>query len=528
MAYSGTEVKINLGELGLLTDIAPDKVPPNALIQAKSVCFYNGAIEKAPGSIRWNATALGSGIVAAHHWMPTLVQERFIAVTENGAIYKGQDRQFNVTLNSSIASTLTPNCMFAEGGVESATAPKKLFLFTDGAATLKVLSGDGTAFSTISSPSSDWTASGSFPKCGVVHRGSLWAFAGNKSYASSTNNHEDFSNASAAFVDAIYPGEGGEVRGSFVYKGRLLAFKDGGFVYMLNDLDSDSNNWYWQKIASNFGLSAPNAIDEVLNDLLAGNTSGTINSYAASEKLGSVEASDLIQELGFESFLRGNTSKAGVPYEHVLYYAEKKLLFMTYRSAYYTYNDMLIVFDFGRPGQVRPSFWQKGTPQCLATYRDVNQIERPMYGDKDGYLHLMDAEDRLEGTAAYTGAFQIAHLDFSHVDQSLSLKEKHFDFLSVHYLPESSGNLSCDYYIDGRYVDTITFQMIQYTPPKLGSMVLGTDRLAQPNGETCIRQLYGTGRTFSAYFYNSGSNQSFRIPAITVSFRLGDEKAQQV
>lgn len=526
MSYSGTKAKIPLGEFGLLTDIAPDKVPPGALIQANNVCFFNGAVQKAPGSIRWNATAVSAGIIAAYHWRPDLTTERFMVVTSDGNIYKGRDRQFGSPINTTISSVLTPNCVFAEGGAETAGRSKKLFLFTNGATNPTVLAGDGTAFSTLSNPNVDWTSTGTYPKFGVVHRNRLWAFAGQISYGSDSGNHENFQTAN--LTEPVYPGEGGELRGAVVYKGRLFAFKDGGFAYLLNDEDTSETNWYWQKIASNFGLAAPNAIAEVLDDLISGNTSGTLTSYGATQKLGSVEAADVIQGMQFESYLRGNTSKVGITTQHVLYYAEKKLLLTTYRSAYYTYNDMLITIDFGRTDRLRAAFWRKGSPQCLALYKDTNQIERPMYGDKDGYLNLMDWEDRLEGVVAYEGSFQTPHLDFSHLDQGLSSAEKHFDFLAVHYVPESSGNLSCDYFIDGRYIDTITFPMIQYDRSKLGVLLLSTDRLAQANTEVAIRQLKGTGRTFSARFYNSGANQSFQIPAITVFFRGGGEKAQQV
>jgi hypothetical protein len=523
MSYVGQRIKIPLGEIGLLTDIAPDKMPPNALIRASNISLVNGSVEKAPGTLKWNATAIGTGLVAVYQWRPSHGIERMIAVTDTGNIYKGQDRQF-AQINSTVTSTLTPNCVFVEGGAETAGRDKKLFLFTDGQTNPYVLSGDGTAFAALSNPNTDWSGS-RMPRAACVHRNRLWAFAGQIAYASDSGNHENFQTAN--LTEPVYPGEGGDIRGGFVYKGRLFAFKDGGFTYALIDEDTNESNWYWQKIASNFGISAPNAISEVLDDMVAGNIAGTITSYAASQKLGNVEAADLIQSMQFESYLRANTSKVGVPFQHMLFYSEKKLLLTTYRSAYYTYNDMLVVIDFGRQTP-RATFWNKGSPQCLALYKDVNQIERPMYGDKDGYLHLMDYEDRLEGSTAYRGDFQIPHLDFSFADQGLSAVEKHFDFLAVHYMPESSGNLSCDYYIDGRFIETITFPMIQYQRPELDVLLLDTDRLAQGNSETSIKRLRGTGRTFSARFYNSGSNQSFQVPAITVYFRPGGDRAQKV
>ncbi len=525
MAYTGITAKIPLGEFGLLTDIAQDKIPPGALIRANNVCFENGAVQKAPGGLRWNASALPAGLVAVHQWRPDVNTRRMIAVTSTGSIYRGQDREFGTAINTGIASVLTPNCAFAEGGAETAGRDKKLFLFTEGATNPYVLTPSGNTFELIESPAADWDNPQTYPKFGLVHRNRMWAFAGFTAYASDTGDHENF--ATNGLVEPIYPGEGGELRGAYVYKGRLFAFKDGGFTYMLNDSSTTEAEWYWDKIANNFDLAAPNAVTEALDDMIAGNSTGTLTSYAASQKLGSIEAADIIQGMQFESFLRGSTSKVGVPFQHVLYYAEKKLLLATYRSAYYTYNDMLIVTDFARNDRLRPAFWIKGSPQCLALYKDENGIERPMYGDKDGYLVLMDREDRTEGGTAYVGEFQIPHLDFSHLGQEFSAANKHFDHLSVQYSPESTGNLSCDYYIDGKYIDTISFPMVQFTEPQLDVLLLSTDRLAQGNTESALKRIRGTGRTFSARFYQSGSNQSFQISAVTVFFRPGGHGAQK-
>jgi len=105
-------------------------------------------------------------------------------------------------------------------------------------------------------------------------------------------------------------------------------------------------------------------------------------------------------------------------------------------------------------------------------------------------------------------------------------KNKLYDWLAVEYVPESSGNLSCDYFIDGKYMDTLTFPMVQYLSPELNTLLLGTDMLGQPNTETAMRELAGSGRVISFRFYNGGSNQSFQITTITVGFREAGEQAQ--
>jgi len=528
MAYAGIKAKVTFGDYGLLTDVSPDKAPPGSLVQAQNICYFNGAVQKAPGALQWNATAVSAGIVGTHYYLPTLVQPRFVVITSDGNIYKGRDRVFGAPINRTIASVLTPNCVFAEGGAEQAANPKKLFMFTGGATLPYVLSGDGTAATTIAGPAVDWTATSTYPKFGLVHRSQLWAFAGQISYASSALNHESFNNSTTSLTNPVYPGEGGEIRSAFVYKGRMFCYKDGGFVYGLIDTDPSQLNWYWTKVASNFGIASPNAVTEVLDDMVVGNTYGTLTSYSATLALGSVEAADIIQQAGYDSYMRGFTSKAGVPYEHLLYYGEKKQLFMTVRSTYTTTNDSVLMLDYGRQGMPpRSSIWTKGSPQCLAKYKDVFQIERPMYGSSDGHLYFMDYMDRSEGTAAFTGAFQTQHLDFSYLDPQFASLTKHFDFLAVHYVPTVNATLSCDYYIDGRYIQTINFPLMQYAGPELDVMQLDINRLAAGNEETAVIPIAGTGRTFSAYFYNSGLNQSFQVPAITVYFRPGGDSAQQ-
>lgn len=530
MGFEGITAKIPLGQYGILTDMPSDKLPPNALDHASNVCFFNGSVQKAPGTLKWNATPLSSGIIALWDYWPTSDAQRTIAVTSDGKVYRdigSRDFSNGTATFSPITTglgTLTPNCMFAEGGQESANRDKKLFFFSYGQNPIKVLAGDGITFRNITGPSADWSNVFTYPRVGIIHRDRLWVFFNQQYYASDSADHENF--LSNFLADAIFPGEGGAIRGAFDWKGRLFVFKDGGFVYWLNDGDTDENNWYWQKLASNFGLSAPHAALDIIDDMIAGNTSGSVTSYSATNNLSGVEGADILKNLQMENFHRANTSDSGLMQQHAIYYEKKKLAFFTWRSGYYTYNDTLLVLDYNAETP-RPAYWRKGSPQCLAKRKDVNQILRPMYGDKDGYIHIMDYEDRLEGGAAFTGEFQTAHIDFSYLDPKLSTFDKMFCWLSVTFVPEGSHNLSCDYFIDGKYMDTVQFQMNQFLRPQLNTLTLNTDRLRQANTESEPRRLRGSGRTFSARFYNSGSNQSFQVSSITVGFKLGTNKAQK-
>lgn len=524
MGYTGEQITIPLGQYGILSDLAPSDIPPNGLIDARNISLVRGLVEKAPGTLKYNATPLSAGIVGLTEYRPNDAAKRYIAACSDGTIYRDTgDRLFGGgTAIATGLGTLTPNCQFVVAGQETISADRKLFFFSEGLNQLKVLTADGTTFRDVTTPASDWTGI-NYPKVGVLHRSRLWAFSRQFAYASATGDHEEF--VTGAIFQTIFSGEGGDIRGAFVFKGRLFVFKDEGFVYFLDDTDTNSSNWFWRKLSSSFGLSGPHAVLDALNDMIAGNTTGSLTSYAATDAFGDIESADIFRNAQMEGWLRDNTSQSGLEYQHAIYYAEKKQAFFTYRSTYKTNNDMLMVLDINKQGP-RITSWIKGTPQCLALYTDKYNVQRPMYGDASGYVQLMDYEDRLEGGTAYEGSFQLAHTDFRFAEPSLAHKQKHFDFLAVEFAPEGDWNVSCDVYMDGVFKETLSFEQ-QINQKYLDSFTLDTDRLAQANTFTVTRPLRGTARRISFKFYNSGSNQSFQIASITVGLRASGEQANK-
>lgn len=518
MAYAGVTVRIPLGEYGLLTDYSPGSLPLGALIEAKNIVLNNGTLQKAPGTYIYNdSNQLDSAIHGLVDWRPTPFIQRLIALTANGSIYRDTgNRTFgDATAITTGLSDISPRAQFVEGGNEVAGRDKKLFLITDGKNQIKVLSGDATSFNDISLPASDWNTS-DYPRCGITHRNRLWLFSGQRAYASTTGDHEDFQDGSI-LTQSIFPGEGNDIIGAFVFKGRLFAFKEGEFVYYLDDSNADSDLWFWRKLASNFGLAAPNAIVNALDDLLVGNAGGTITSYRAADTLGDIESADVFRNAGMERYLRRTTHPKGIDVMHSVYDEELKQIYYTYRSTYTNQNDMLINLDVNR-NNPRVTYLQKGSPTCLAIRKNNNNTNVPIYGDADGYVHVMNYEDRLEGNNAYEGAFQTAFTDFKEADPGLAAQNKQFDFVWVEYVPEADVDLNIDVYIDGKFYETVTTKL-ELANEELGEFLLGTSRLGQYTTTTNPIPIHGMGRRISFRVYNSGSNQSFQVSSITVGFR---------
>jgi len=414
--------------------------------------------------------------------------------------------------------------MFIEGGQETALRDKKLFLFTDGLNQIKVLSGDGLTFSDISNPAADWT-SPRFPRCGFIHRNRLWAFMGQRSYASETGDHETFTGGSI-LTDNIFPGEGGEIIGGHVYKGRAFVFKEGGFVYFLEDSDTDTDNWYWKRLGSNFGLASPHGIIEILDDLYAANEAGGITSYSATQSLGNIEAADLLRLVGIQHYVQNSTSLSGLSAMHSVYYAAKKQAFFTSRTGARATNDTLLHIDFNRQSP-RAAFWPKDQADCLTLRKDFAKVMRPIYGSADGYVYLMDREDRLVGTSSYTGEFKIAHTDLRFMGADVAHRNKLFDFLAVEFQPQGSWNLQVDVYIDGDFSETINFNM-DVRDDGLDTFTLDTDALGREETQTIQKPLHGSGRRISFHCKQSGSNQNFALASFTIGFRVSGTQATRL
>lgn len=526
MAYQGQIAHIPLGSFGLLTDVPPGDVPRGALIRATNVSYETGAITKARGSLRYNSgQVLPSSIIALVDYWPNVSTQRMFAACANGSIY----RDIGDALFSSASAIttgllgLTPKAGFVTGGQETLARDKKLFFYS-GTNQLKVLTADGVTFEDVENPAADWTTP-NYPKFGFIHRNRLWSFMGQRAYASDSGDHEN--NTSNNLTQAIFPGEGGELIGGHVFKGRAFVFKEGGFVYYLDDQDADSDNWVWRRLASNFGLSSPHGILEVIDDMLAVNESGSPVSYNAVNALGDIESADVLRLLQVEEYFRTTTSNSGLEYLHAIYYEAKKQAFFTWRTTYRTTNDMLLHLDFNKTQSPRMSYWTKDSAECLAMRKEADKISRPMYGSSDGYVYLMDREDRLVGGSAFTGEFKTGHMDFRWMDERLAHKNKLFDYLALEFIPQGAWNLEVDVYIDGGFSETLTYSM-DVRDDGLDDFTLDLDPLGREESQTVIKPLHGSGRRISFVFRQAGSNQNFALTSIDVGFRPSAEQATRV
>jgi hypothetical protein len=321
----------------------------------------------------------------------------------------------------------------------------------------------------------------------------------------------------------VFPGEGEGIISAAVYRGLLFLFKEPYGVYVIDGRDPSSSNWTIQRYTDSFGVASPHSVIQVLGDLLAANSIGSITSLQASDAFGDFEAGDVLANAKVEEYVRDQLNFAGLPYSQSVYYPEKKLAMFTGQSTSTLVRDRILVIDVARQNS-RPYFITKDSPNCLALRKDSQGISRPMYGTQDGFVYLMDQQTYSIQGAPYLGEFQTAYTDFSQVDSGLAGKNKIFDFIEVNYLPTGNNDFFCEVYVDGDLRQTLSFS--QYLGVGLDEFILDEDSLAaDPNSSRNRKPLRScTGNTISFRFYNNNLNESFRVERIIIGFRLSAEQ----
>ncbi len=570
MAYTGIGVPIPIGSGGLLTDLSPDLIPPKNLIKSNNVQIRNGVIEKAFGSTRWNSTPLSSGIVALHDFWANPGKQFTICVTRDGRVWRFSDRYTVTEITpttdpSTIAASGTPptaltiseRVHIVEGGNEYlgagalAPQPRKLFIFT-GNDPVQVIHGLDTVRTNLRVPAVDWNGSDNqhkgYPTFGIIFLNRLFVLGNSNlpyfAYASSNTyggspfmyGHEDFSETTFnTALFNVYPGDGERLKSMFKYKGLLWALKYPRGLYSLNVPDIGvPGGWYFQKVNDDVGTPTISGTAPVLDDTWVMNSTGTIQSLAATLNLGGVTVSNVLKNLSIEKYIQQYTSPLGFGDRQAIWHEAKSTAYFLYRQSGKNLNSFLIAIDFTQTDP-RPTIILKDQPNVLAIRRDVSQVEELIYGSEDGYIYTMDRASRLVGDpqhevsqTAYLGEFQTPHMalhvspDFRY--NMVSDADKNFDFVEIEYIPTGDVTLSCDVYVDGSRTETISF--ILNKSNQLDSFVLDSSRLQGRSTRRQRKAIHGRGRTVSLRFYNSGLNENFRITGLTVYVRISGVDAK--
>lgn len=526
MAFNGQRAVLPVGGGGLTGTHSMSQVPLDMLLQAQNLTYENGTLQKEGGANKYNSVPLTGAptTLGGFDWWPTSSIQRMIVLESDGTAYRDDGTGvFGTTLATGItvsvpgANPVVP--VFVEGGSEAAAGNKKLFMFT-GANTVKVIRGDGAVMSSITSPPADWA--GSFPITGVLHENRLWGALGHRLYYSDPTDHENFTSVSAGTI-VVYPGEGDKIIALMSFKGQLLVFKYPKGVYVLNTTDPTLANWKTFPISKTVGAAGPLSVANMEDDVLWVDPGGIFHLLSAVREYGDFGFQAASAPARMDSFLRENANLARLPNTQCVVYEAKREVHFAVSKAGSTVNNARLVIDFNNPQAGRWRWSDRDVNESLWLRKDTQNVLRIMSGDNAGIIWAFDQTGRIKDTVGYMGKFQSPHYDLSHIDPQLSAVRKNGHFLECVVEPKGNWNLLVDILWDGKYTQTIAFNM-GVNGAGLGSFTLDSDVLATDQIINRIKRITGGGRRISLVGYNNGIGQDFSISQFILHYTIGDER----
>jgi len=463
----------------------------------------------------------------------TSTTQPLISIVSNSLMTAGSvavtDTVTRLHAGATTLGAINPSAHMVTGGNEVPNNPRRLFIYTNGASQLSMMTGDSTAITPINRPAADWATT--FPTFGLIFQGRHTAALQHTIYLSRLADQTDFTTSEVDGTGAaqfpIFPGEGDGIIGMTVFKGGLLIFKQPYGVYLFQWNGGDigtAGNTSISKVSDSFAAASPHSNVQALDDLVGGSISGSLFSQNATNAFGSLVAGDLLIRAQVRNYFRQNFDASGFPLMCSAFYPEKVVAMFTGRDNGADPQNRILMYD-AAGGSPRISVETKDQPTCMWLRKDSNTVPRPFYGANDGYVYQMDQTGWNVNGAPYVGEFQTPFVDFSFLDPKLADKAKIFDFLSVTYQSIGNWNFYVDVSVDGVFIQTLTFAMKQ-TGATLDHFILDVNKLGATGTALAIRERLRscTGKSISFRLYNGIVNQGFTIERLTVSFRESGEQ----
>lgn len=527
MAYRGNAATLPTGLQGFSGSKNPSKMGPGHLSSCEGVDIDGGVVVKEGGATKLNEIALGdpSRIVAGTNWSPAPGGQVDVVFLDNGDVLKDEGTgTFPITMTTGLTPPVIYPPVFVTGGNEGDGEPTKLFMFSD-SEQVQVVEGDADVMSPISTPALDWASS--FPVFGVQHDQRMWA-GGNgnnphRLYYTPSDAHDDFTGAGSGSV-SVYPGQGEAIVGAISFRGLLLVFKRPHGIYVVDTADPDDNNWKIQKLNDAVGVAGPRAFTQISNDIILLDQGGNFHLMTGVQDFGDINASNIGLLAEMPSFMRREVSLSNIRMAVMDWYAGKSKAWAMVPLIGATDNNLRIVIDLSDPQNgVRYLLSRRDVGVSIWMRQDATGVERPMLGDDDGFVWIMDEEARRKDDSAYPFSFETSETDLSFAEPNLATRSKNGHFIEVVADLINTTTVNIQPYWDGVPSDPISMEL-GGIGAALGSFILDTDALGAAGLVTRRKKLTGSGRRIKLAVQNNAIDDEVRLAEMRIIFGIGDER----
>lgn len=317
----------------------------------------------------------------------------------------------------------------------------------------------------------------------------------------------------------IFPGEGEKLVCVFSFAGRVFFWKYPFGIYWIDDSSSDTSEWTCQRMTKAVGMAGPLGLAQTDSDVIFISSGGVPHSLSAVEEFGDVESSAIFSEK-IGGYIRDNLDISSLADAVAIYYPTKRQWQLAFQGEGYAYNNTRLTLDLHDEKNPRYTYSVRDECTAMALMRDDDGIERPVVGDRSGFIRFLDQSNRNKDSSSYTARFETSDIDL--VERGV--RRANVQYIEVIFRPEGNHDLSVEIYLDGEYKQTVLVNMGSGAGGSLGTFVLGTDTLGGGNVKNTRRRITGDCRRIKLVGYNSGLNENFSVSSILVGYTIGNER----
>jgi hypothetical protein len=586
VGYIGEIAGVKCGIGGLAVNLNPSQISLRNVIQAEGAVFRQDHWRKEGGTVLFGtnvnvATNPGDAtIVALVDWHPTETVQRIVHLRGDGKVYytnanpgnAGDPGANTFGATGSSGSGTTFGLWIIGGQDASAPTTRKLFLFRNNLLPW-VVSGDMASFTQISHPAVDWTNTKP-PICAIVNGGGTSGVTGSSTtsgrlvaagtlanphmlYFSRSGNQEIFDDGDATIATnsqllSVFPGVGERIFSLRNYQGFIVVFKypRGIFLVDARDPDPTTGNWIVTQVSDQIGIApTPYAALQLENDVLflGADAQFYLLSAVVSGSRGEtpVASANLGMDLEIYQFLLDAFNRGLLAQVQSVYQPFWQTATFTVPSPSSTKNDSRLQFDFnavGRnpPGPPRFSYSYRDKAASIALHRDpVDQIDKPMYGDYNSNIILLEQDPRTAWDGApYPFRVQTPHSNYGEFENlqyqaqqfvSFANRNKLWQNLEVEYIPFTDATVTCTVFVDGLFRQTILITLreggrpLGFSDSDTSAFIIGSSLLAGGVVRSTVKRLgCGSGRRISFLFENQNPGEDVALTHLYVGLNISD------
>lgn len=514
MGYAGQTFQIQCSRGGYTYDPNIDGIAPEMMIgETRNLNLHRGGRETRGGTSKVNTTSYASQLMGIHDYILRSGTQYVVVATADGKIYKND--------TTTIKTGLTAN-KFTSFAVMADT-----LYICNGHDTVQTWNGSADSTSDITSPAADWT-SGNQPKQLIVHgRGNserLWAFGfkDGSIYASRNGDGKDFG-VTYVVKFHIETGDGLGIVAGIDFQDNLIAFGKKQ-AYIINDIDTNTANWGYEKAAWVGGVAHHRLIVKTPNDVVCMTESGDIYSIIAVQTTGDYKSASIARPAFIDAWLREKCDLSKIDQFHGIYDEKLRAIkFFVVRNGR-TECDTALVFFIDRPANeawmIHDNIGNASgySASCAAVVRKSVGYYKVYTGDYTGYIWETETTDENDDGVGYLAGFQTSFMAPSPGGGSDPITYKMYSGGRVVLNAANSSLLTLNGKIDdAAFSDSLEVTIVSIP---LGTFVLGRDTLW--GGVNIVDSFFEVGidgKRMQFSIFTSNINQGFFISQILIHYK---------